>query len=71
MRVKVFWKHRGPEMYGGIEWVCEKEEEVILVPHNGNAESAPRIVCQREDIAGWHETTHTPGDDEDEEVEEQ
>ena len=59
--VTVFWRgeaaqaHGQDTTYGGIEWVAEYQDRIILVPREGRVEHPPRVTIYRKDICGFHE----------------
>lgn len=63
MNVKVFFNNRPDEMYGGIEGVFKRPDEIILVPYPGSVDRAPRIVIDRDAISGWHEIASNPSEE--------
>jgi hypothetical protein len=62
MDVEVYWNdnsnesHGSTSLFGGIEWVCEHQDRIVLVPADGSPEEPPRITIYRKDICAFHET---------------
>jgi hypothetical protein len=59
--VEVYWRGGAAEAqgqsttFGGIEWVCEHQDRIILVPRDGTPQEPPRTVIYRKDICAFHE----------------
>lgn len=54
--------HGAESRYGGIEWVAEFEDRIVLVP-SGGVEEPPRVTIYRDNIVGFHETAPDTTDD--------